>query len=97
MARTLEDQIIRLLHLGSNIVRAERQTVRPLAVIIGEGLFCRERLAGAERRMGIRPIFGSEAALVGQPRSNTARCLLRAGGIGFSPPDGARWSGTLEA
>lgn len=76
MARTLEDQIIRLLHLGSNIVRAERQTVRPLAVIVGEGLFCRERLAGAERRMGIRPIFGSEAALVGQPRSNTARCLL---------------------
>lgn len=39
MARTLEDQIIRLLQLGSNIVRAERQTVRPLAAIIGEGCF----------------------------------------------------------
>ena len=83
MAKTLEDQVIRLLHLGSNIVRGERQTVRPLAVIIGEGLFCRELLAGARTFWPARPI-------------RRVACLLRAGGIGFSPPDGARWSGNLR-
>ena len=66
MSRTLEDQIIRLLHLESNIVRGERQTVRRLAGIIGEGLLCRERIVVANRRMGIRPVFGSEAALGGK-------------------------------
>jgi hypothetical protein len=39
MARTLEDQIIRLLRIGEQIVRGERQMVRRLAVIVGEGLF----------------------------------------------------------
>lgn len=76
MARTLEDQIIRLLHLGSNIVRAERQTVRPLAVIIGEGLFCRERLAGAERRMGIRQYLAARPHLLASEVKYGARCLL---------------------
>jgi hypothetical protein len=39
MARTLEDQIIRLLRIGEQIVRGERQMVRRLAVIVEEGLF----------------------------------------------------------
>lgn len=94
--RTLEDQIIRLLYLGSNIVRGERQTVRPLAVAIGEGLFCRERLVGAERRMGIRPIFGSGRTCWPARSIRRVACLLRAAGIGFSPPDGARWGSNLR-